>query len=114
MSLQHHFVVVVEDGKLWIDQDTTDHKFYEGSVWNTKIEDWEANYEHAHESERAMELLWDRLNFGYDQLVGNVLDTISEMKSTGDYHNDTLEEIEWKLTMPKGEDRILPYKKEKA
>jgi L-rhamnose isomerase len=62
MALQHHFVVVVEDGKLWIDDDTTDHKFYEGSVWNTEIEDWEANYEHATENETARELLWDKLN----------------------------------------------------
>jgi hypothetical protein len=111
MPLQHHFVVVVEDGKLWIDHETTDNKFFYGSVWDTEIDDWTTNYEQSRENEKAMELLWDRLNFGYDELVGNVLDTISEMKSTGDYHNDTLDEIEWKLTMPKDEERILPYKK---
>jgi L-rhamnose isomerase len=62
MAIQHHFVVVVEDGKLWIDDDTTDHKFYEGSVWNTEIEDWEANYEYAQEYLKAQEALWNRLN----------------------------------------------------
>ena len=62
MALQHHFVVVVEDGKMFIDYDTTDHKFYEGSVWNTEIEGWEANYEHAQEYTKAQEALWDKLN----------------------------------------------------
>jgi L-rhamnose isomerase len=62
MALQHHFVVVVEDGKLFIDDDTTDHKFYDGSVWNTEIQDWEANYDHATQNETARELLWDKLN----------------------------------------------------
>ena len=62
MALQHHFVVVIENGKAWIDDDTTDHKFYDGSVWNDDINDWEANYEHATESERARELLWDKLS----------------------------------------------------
>jgi len=111
MALQHHFVVVVEDGKLWIDHDTTNHKFFLGSVWDTQTEDWKTNYEESVENERAVELLWDRLNFGYDQLVKNLLDTISEMRSTGDYDDETLEAIEWKFSMPEGEDRILPYKK---
>jgi hypothetical protein len=62
MALQHHFVVVVEDGKLWIDTDTTDHKFYEGSVWNDELNDWEPNYEHHTENEKAHELLWDKLH----------------------------------------------------
>ena len=62
MAIQHHFVVVIEDGKAWIDDDTTDHKFYDGSVWNDDINDWEANYEHATESETARELLWNKLN----------------------------------------------------
>ena len=62
MSLQHHFVVVVEDGKLWIDQETTDHKFYEGSVWNEDINDWETNYEHSAANEKAHELLTNKLN----------------------------------------------------
>jgi hypothetical protein len=61
MTLQHHFVVVVEDGRAYVDTDTTDHKFYEGSVWNEAIKDWEANYEHAGESEQALELLQDLL-----------------------------------------------------
>jgi hypothetical protein len=62
MGLQHHFVVVVEDGKMFIDDDTTDHKFYDGSVWNSEIHDWEPNYDHAKENETARELLWDKIN----------------------------------------------------
>ena len=111
MSLQHHFVVVVEDGKLWIDHDTTNYKFEQGSVWNTEIEYWEADYEHTRETERATELLWDRINFGYDHLVKNLLDIISEMRSAGNYDDETLEAIEWKFSNPEGEERILPYKK---
>jgi hypothetical protein len=111
MSLQHHFVVVVEDGKLRLDLDTTDHKFYYGSVWDTEIDDWKTNYEESKANEKAMELLWDRLNFGYDHLVKNLLSTISEMRTTGDYDDETLESIEWRFSHPEGEDRILPYKK---
>lgn len=62
MALQHHFVVVIEDGKISIDDDTTDDKFYYGSIWNTELNDWEANYEHATENETARELLWDKIN----------------------------------------------------
>ena len=62
MALQHHFVVVVEDGRLWIDQDTTDNKFFYGSVWDTEIEDWKTNYEEHESNEKAQELLWDRLH----------------------------------------------------
>jgi hypothetical protein len=40
MALQHHFVVVIEDGKAYIDYETTDHKFYEGDVWDTNSEMW--------------------------------------------------------------------------
>jgi hypothetical protein len=62
MSLQHHFVVVVENGKLWIDLETTNHKFYEGSIWNTELNDSEASYEHLSENDKAYELLWNKLN----------------------------------------------------
>jgi hypothetical protein len=114
MSLQHHFVVVVEDGKLTIETDITYDRFDNASIWNTEIETWESDYDHSRESEKAMELLWDRLNFGYDHLVKNLLDSISEMRSTGDYDDETLEAIEWRFSHPEGEDRILPYKKENA
>ena len=62
MALQHHFVVIVEDGKMSIDDDTTDFKFYDGSVWNTEIFDWEPNYDHATQNENARELLWNAIN----------------------------------------------------
>lgn len=61
MALQHHFVVVVEDGKLWIDHDTTNHKFFLGSVWDTKIEDWKTNYEESADNEEAIKLLSAKL-----------------------------------------------------
>lgn len=62
MALQHHFIVVVEDGKISIDHETTDHKFYEGSVWNDEINEWQDSYDHAIENEKAQELLWDKIN----------------------------------------------------
>ncbi len=39
MALQHHFVVVVEDGKAWIDYDVSIN-FDSGSIWDTEDEDW--------------------------------------------------------------------------
>jgi hypothetical protein len=62
MVLQHHFVVVVEDGRMFIDDDTTDDKFYDGSVWNNQIQNWEPNYDHATENETARERLWNAIN----------------------------------------------------
>jgi hypothetical protein len=62
MALQHHFVVVVEDGKMSIDYETTDHKFYEGAVWNSESNEWDNHYDHAQEYTKAQELLWDKLN----------------------------------------------------
>jgi hypothetical protein len=62
MSLQHHFVVVVEDGKLWIDDDTLNSMFWDGSVYDTDAENWETNYEHSADNEKAHELLTNKLN----------------------------------------------------
>jgi len=62
MALQHHFVVVIEDGKVWIDDDTLNAMFWDGSVYDTDTDLWEANYDHARENETARELLWDKLN----------------------------------------------------
>jgi hypothetical protein len=39
----------------------------------------------------------------YDRIIGDVLDTITEMRSTGDYDENTLETLEWKLSPPKPE-----------
>ena len=61
MALQHHFVVVVEDGKMFIDTDSTDHYFYDGAVWNAEANDWEPNYEHAQEYTKAQEALQNLL-----------------------------------------------------
>ena len=62
MTKQHHFIVIVENGKMFIDDDSTDHKFYDGSVWNMNTCQWETNYENATQHEKARELLWDKLN----------------------------------------------------
>jgi hypothetical protein len=62
MPLQHHFIVIVEDGKIFIDHETTDHKFYEKSVWDTDTETWEDPYDNHEENEKAQELLWNKIN----------------------------------------------------
>lgn len=36
----------------------------------------------------------------YETIINDVLDTISEMRSTGDYDENTLETLEWKLSAP--------------
>ena len=61
MALQHHFIVVVEDGKMFIDHETSIN-FDGGSVWDTETETWESPYDHYRDNETAMELLWDKLN----------------------------------------------------
>lgn len=40
----------------------------------------------------------------YESFVSDVLDTIAEMRSTGDFDENTLETLEWKLSPPTGED----------
>lgn len=40
----------------------------------------------------------------YEEFVSDVLDTISEMRSTGDYDENTLETLEWKLSPPTAEE----------
>jgi hypothetical protein len=36
----------------------------------------------------------------YESIIDDILDTIAEMRSTGDYDEDTLETLEWKLSKP--------------
>jgi hypothetical protein len=60
MALQHHFVVVVEDGKMFIDTDVSIN-FDSGSIWDTEQETWENSYDHYEEYEKANELLQDLL-----------------------------------------------------
>lgn len=57
MALQHHFVVVVENGKLSIDLESTDHKFYEGSIWDTTAQDWIDQNENLELDDEAFEIL---------------------------------------------------------
>jgi hypothetical protein len=42
-------------------------------------------------------------NAEYEKTINDVLDTIGEMRSTGDYDENTLETLEWKLSPPKPE-----------
>lgn len=39
----------------------------------------------------------------YEQFVSDVLDTIAEMRSTGDFDENTLETLEWRLSPPTAE-----------
>jgi hypothetical protein len=36
----------------------------------------------------------------YEQIISDVLDTIAEMKVSGDYDEETLETLEWRLSKP--------------
>ena len=36
----------------------------------------------------------------YEQIIADVLDTIKEMRVSGDYDENTLETLEWKLSKP--------------
>jgi len=36
----------------------------------------------------------------YDQIINDVLDTIAEMRISGDYDENTLETLEYKLSAP--------------
>ena len=36
----------------------------------------------------------------YEQIISDVLDTISEMRESGDYDDNTLETLAWKLSKP--------------
>jgi hypothetical protein len=64
MTLQHHFVVFIEDGKAFIDYDSTGDRFYAGEVWNTEIENWEDKNEHPEEYEKAHDLIENLLMKG--------------------------------------------------
>lgn len=39
--------------------------------------------------------------FKYEDVINEVLDTIADMRKSGDYDEDTLETLEWKLSPPK-------------
>jgi hypothetical protein len=37
----------------------------------------------------------------YEAIINDVLDTIADMRKSGDYDENTLETLEWKLSAPK-------------
>jgi len=39
----------------------------------------------------------------YEEVINDVLDVIAEMRLTGDFDEDTLETIEWRLSAPEKE-----------
>jgi hypothetical protein len=41
----------------------------------------------------------------YEKIIDDVLDTISEMRESGDYDDNTLETLAWKLSKPSEGDR---------
>ena len=61
MALLHHFVVVVEDGKFWLESEVSIN-YDSGPVWDTEKETWEEAYNHQQEYEKAQRLLWNKLN----------------------------------------------------
>jgi hypothetical protein len=60
MALQHHFIVVVEDGKMFIDYETSIN-FDAGSIWDPETETWGNSYDHPSEDEEASQLLRNKL-----------------------------------------------------
>lgn len=40
----------------------------------------------------------------YEKVIADILDTISEMRSTGDFDENTLETLEWRISAPDKED----------
>jgi len=40
----------------------------------------------------------------YESVINDILDSIAEMRSTGDYDEDTLETLEWRISKPKEDD----------
>jgi hypothetical protein len=41
----------------------------------------------------------------YEQIISDVLDTIAEMRISGDYDEDTLETLKWRLSKPSEGDK---------
>ena len=41
----------------------------------------------------------------YENIIRDVLDSIAEMRSTGDYDENTLEALEWRLSAPITEEK---------
>jgi hypothetical protein len=63
MTLQHHFIVVIEEGKAVIDHEVSIN-YDEGRIYNTELDTWSDAYEHYQEYEQANELLQDLLMKG--------------------------------------------------
>lgn len=49
----------------------------------------------------SRQILPDELDKFYESVIADVLDTIQEMRESGDYDENTLETLEWRITPPK-------------
>ena len=47
------------------------------------------------------QILPDELDKFYESVIADVLSTIQEMRESGDYDENTLETLEWRITPPK-------------
>jgi|694.fasta_scaffold05142_20 hypothetical protein len=46
------------------------------------------------------QILTDELNSFYENVIVDLLDSIQEMRETGDYDESTLEALEWRISPP--------------
>lgn len=49
----------------------------------------------------SRQILPDELDKFYESVIADVLDIIQEMRESGDYDENTLETLEWRITPPK-------------
>lgn len=50
-----------------------------------------------------------KLSEFYEEVVSDILDIISEMRITGDFDENTLETLEWRISPPKESDNDWAY-----
>jgi len=115
MSKQIYFVVYydTEDGKFWIDDETLMARFGTASWWDDATEDWRRPEEVAEDefdyavSHKLANILQSETTgatlVDYEKVITDVLDSIAEMRKSGDYDEDTLETLEWRLSAPNNE-----------
>jgi hypothetical protein len=115
MSKQIQFVVYydTEDKKFWLDDETLMSKFGTASWFDTELEEW-VQPENDEEEELDFAINNKLANIlqpkttgatlvDYEKVIADVLDSISEMRKSGDYDEDTLETLEWRLSAPNNE-----------
>jgi hypothetical protein len=66
MALQHHFIVVIENGKAFIDHEVSIN-YDEGKIYDTELDTWVDPYDQYEQYEQANELLQDLLMKGIQE-----------------------------------------------